>query len=335
MAPKTSSLKRDKIRMQRVMPRTGAQIKELQFSCQRKELLEWVDAHQHMLPTLVFVCKSGMLEEMEAVLRKEHWLPPSNVYFHNVARAFFGFALSSMCEDLTPDLLQVLTTNDADAIWKLLYMSTHTHRNSKVPTLHKLSFVKLLQDRHSELGLTLNKIDWKKVNHTGRIDFDKYGLFSTVRDEGGNITGLKYNGNGESYSFPRLIPKRMVLSDNWCLPDARLVDPDDEEDPVKLVRRFKALSKELVFSTEAVATAEETCNADAVRLKKEEDSDGDGSADDSSKARSSKSTMAPPVEPPSAKKAKTTVKKEGVVPAAPTITPIKATRRPRGHVKAE
>lgn len=127
----------------------------------------------------------------------------------------------------------------------------------------------------------------------------------------------------------------MVLSDNWCLPDARLVDPDDEEDPVKPVRRFKALSKELVFSTEAVATAEERCNADAVRLKKEEDSDGDGSADDSSKARSSKSTMAPPVEPPSAKKAKTTVKKEGVVPAAPTITPIKATRRPRGHVKAE
>lgn len=77
MAPKTSSLKRDKIRMQRVMPRTGAQIKELQFSCQRKELLEWVDAHQHMLPTLVFVCKSGMLEEMEADLRKEHWLPPA------------------------------------------------------------------------------------------------------------------------------------------------------------------------------------------------------------------------------------------------------------------
>lgn len=269
MAPK--SHKRDKQRMASMMPRTGGQIKELQNSYQKKELMEWVDANTEMLGTLLFVCKSGMLKEVEADLRKEHWLPPSNVYFHNVARAFFGFALGKLEPRATIELLQVLTNKDSDTIWKLLFLATHTSRNTRVPSTHKISFLSLLEQRRTSLGKPLSKIDWQKASRTKQLDWSKMGLFEVVYNNDKDITGLRYVPKGIDYKFPRPVPGRLQLENNWCLQEARLLDPNDEEDPIRILRRFKELHGDWGFSVEETEAAEQANNADAVRIAKDEE----------------------------------------------------------------
>lgn len=341
MGPRpTTSARRDKARIATMLPRAGGQIKELQHTFQKKEMNEWLDNNMSLLPTLLFVCKSGMLRDVEADLRKEHWLPPSNTYFHNVARAFFGLAVSKLCKDATVELLQELTTGDSDSVWKLLFMATLTNRNTRVPTTHKHSFLELLEKRHNELGKPLAKLNWKDIKKSKTINWTSVGLFKTEKDTTGDIIALIYNNTQEKYTFGRPISGRMELSNNWCLAEARLEDPEDEEDPVRIARRFKSLNKEWGFTPEEIQAAETANNADAVRIKSDDaaDSDEDATAMDSGPKDEEDVSGSAADEPakPARKKAKTTQgspNSKKNVPQPPTVTPIKATRRPKGVVK--
>lgn len=52
---------------------------------------------------------------------------------------------------------------------------------------------------------------------------------------------MRYVPKGIDYKFPRPVPGRLQLENNWCLQEARLLDPNDEEDPIRILRRFKEL----------------------------------------------------------------------------------------------
>lgn len=312
--------------MQTMMPRTGDQIQNMKFTHDRAALLEWIDAHKDKLGTVLFVCQSGMLAEMEKYLFREHWLPSSNKYVHNVARAFFGHVLCKMAPGLTIDDLQTYTSEDPDIVWKLLFKATNLTRKSKVPTLHKLSFMKLLCDRHDQLGKPLCRIQWDTIKRNGLQDFDQYGVFSVKRDASGDIVAVQHQ-SGAEYKFSHPIAGRMETKDCFSLMDARLEDPMDEEDPIILIRRFKSVNKDWSFVPSETKAVEESCSADSVRIKGEATKEEEGGS-------SSTPSMAQLVEPPPLKKAKTEAEmKEELAATAPCITPLKATRKPRGGVK--
>ncbi len=238
-----------------MMPRTGGQIREMQHAFYKAELEAWVEDNRDMLSTLVFVCKSGMLKEVEKDLFREHWLPTSNKYVHNVSRAFFGFTLTRICDQIDIPLLQLLTEQDPDAIWKLLYKATHMNRNTKVPTLHKLSYCKLLEDRHTSLGSPLQRLPWKTIRQEVSLDREEWSIFKTIRNDKQEVTGILMH-TGDKYEFPRPQMGRFQLVDSWCLPDCKLQDPEDEEDPILIIRRFKKYSSDLNFSKEEIDEAE-------------------------------------------------------------------------------
>lgn len=274
-------------------------------------------------------------------LRREPWLPPSNVYFHNVARAFFGYVITHLEPKATTAVLTHLTNSDNDTIWKLFFFATHTTRNTRLPTTHKLSFLPLLAKRHNELGKPLSKTNWQLVSKSRQLDFEKYGLFRLTRTTQSDISALQYVPDGTVYTFPHALPGRLKLESNWSLTDARLVDPNDEEDLARLVRRFSGLKKDWSFTKEEITEAEKN-NADDVRPPKDEpdedQEDDEGANGDVSGESAADGEMAKPVWPPPAKKAKPNDKEPPAptkIPKAPQITPIKATRRPRGAVKQE
>jgi len=309
--------KRQASKMASQLPRTGLQISNLRQTFQRKELDEFIEKHPDMLETIVFVCKSGMLQDVREDLRKEHWLPQSNKYFHNVSRAFFGTALTQLHPDITIELLQKLTETDGDIIWKLLFLATGTHKQSKVPTLHKLSFFALLQTRYTSLGSRLHRLDWKAAALSQKIDFQVVGVYSKIVVDG-QVVGFKHVG-GNKVQLKRPYPDHMVLVKNWSEKDAMLMDTKtEEEDDVHLRKRFKAIVPEVAdWTSEEVSAAEGECNAEAVKLT------SDKVQEEASVAGPCSATQ------PKKHKAETkTTDKE--VPAAPVITPIKITRQSKG-----
>lgn len=332
------AMRRDQVKMEGMMPKTGIQIKEFKETFEKQQIIDWMNENPALLSTLIFVCKSGMLSKIEQDLHKEHWLPPSNKYVHNVSRAFYGHNLTQLVPALDVNLLQLLTTADSEAIWKLTFRATAMNRNGRVPTLHKLSYMALLKDRHTELGEPLAKMPWSEIQKSQTIDWERHGHFETRRLQNGDITGLLHRDTGTTYQFARPVLGRMVLAENWSLQDASLPDPEDEEDAILILRRFKQLnSKEWNFSPDDIAKAEADTGADAVRMKSEGDGEDASEAkhDPSASGSSQEQHMAQPVEPPPLKKARTEVKLDiQVAKAAPLISPIKRLcRKMRGCMK--
>jgi hypothetical protein len=309
--------RRQASKMASQLPRTGLQISNLRQNFQRKELDDYIDEHPDMLETVIFVCKSGMLDDVREDLRKEHWLPESNKYFHNVSRAFFGTALTQLHADITIASLQKLTDNDGEVIWKLLFLALGATKQSRVPTLHKLSFFRLIKERYSFLGSRLDSWNWRALAAGEQIDFEKVGVYSKILDKG-EIVGFSHIG-GEKVQLKRPYPDHMVLMRNWSEKEASLVDVKDEEDDVNLRKRFKTAVPEIPdWTKEEVSAAEKACDVEAVRLPS-----AGGEASSANAGSSGSKAQA-------AKKQKIGEKNDSDMPAAPVITPIKITRQPRG-----
>ena len=256
------------------LPRTITLISSMLLTRWRQELVDFLQAHPELLETILFVCKSGMLLEVAEDLRREHWLPPSNKYFHNVSQAFYATALSLMQPVATIQLLQKLTNADPDVIWKLLFLATGTHKQSRVPSLHKLSFFRLLTERHVSLGERLASVDWDAAAAGEEIDWEKVGIYTKIKD-GEEIVGFQHVG-GEKVMLKRNCGCHMVLKRNWSERDAVLVDPKDEEDDVMLRKRFRSVIPDIMdWSKAEIEKAEAACNVDAVKLSKDDEHYGE------------------------------------------------------------
>ena len=210
MPPKgrQTAAKRKAARADSLLPRTGKQISVMRQTYAESELTEYVQANPHILDTLVFICKSGMLAAVQQDLLREHWLPESNKFFHKCARAFFALALTMMMPgDITTDLLQDLTDVDVDSIWKLLFWATGTTRNTKVPTLHKYSFLKLLVDLHDSWGRRLATIDWQTVDRVSGFDWSlcEYELVVEAK----LIKTIRHRDSGKPTIFHGLCQARL------------------------------------------------------------------------------------------------------------------------------
>ena len=157
--------------------------------------------------------------------------------------------------DITTDLLQDLTDVDVDSIWKLLFWATGTTRNTKVPTLHKYSFLKLLVDLHDSWGRRLATIDWQTVDRVSGFDWSlcEYELVVEAK----LIKTIRHRDSGKTYDLPRPLPSTFVLQKNWLQEEAVLVDPEGVEDDFNIRKRFGQNLQPLhIWSPEEIKSAE-------------------------------------------------------------------------------
>ncbi len=307
------------------LSRGGLAVQGIAHQCRKEELDESVDDHPEQLETLVFICKSGMLTEIGGDIRRQHFLRPSNKYFHNASRNLFGFMLSKMHKACAADLLQTLTNVDPDSIWKLAFFATCTHKQSKIPTRHKLSFIKLMKDSHIALGKRLEVFDWASIAEDGEIDLQKYGVFAKVV-EGEEIVSIKHNLSGTAVQLKRPVPANMVLVSNWLESEARLKDPADIEDYVSCIKKCPKLrSTPTVWEESLIKKTQLEQGADNIAG---EGDLGHGRA----QKKKRKGTSAPPAK--FASVPATCQSSQGLAaPPLPAVPMIKATRTVGGAVR--
>ena len=177
----------------------------------------------------------------------------------------------------------------------------------------------------------MHNLPWTTIKHTKLIDWSEAGIFSHERDDDGRVISATYNMDSTTHIFKQPLPAKMQLVSNWSVSEAGFVDPDDEEDPVKLARRFASVRKDWVFTEEEVKKAELEQNADDVRIEEKIEPA-------ESKSGASSSKLDAPVASP-AKRAKietpTTDESKSPAKAPPKVQTLKATRRPQGAVKAK
>ena len=90
--------RRETLKFNNLMPRTGTAIADLQHTFQKKEFDGWVDQHRNLLSTLLFVCRSGMLLTVEQDLRREHWLSESSRYFPQRVESMLGLHIDGLVQ---------------------------------------------------------------------------------------------------------------------------------------------------------------------------------------------------------------------------------------------